>query len=175
MIRRSLLVTYFILRYHLSHQENPHSSGWGFPGGVNGKEPACQCRRRKRCGFDPWVGKIPWRRAWQTTLVFLPGESHRHRSLVGYSSWGHRELDMTEWITFSSYWDWSDWEHTHVVAGICQLHGIILLILPPACLWNINYVSTIWSQNIPLMMRIVCMFSVLYFPHKGGALSPLET
>jgi len=42
----------------------------------NGKEPACQCRRCKRCGFDPWVGKIPCRRAWQLTPLFLPGESH---------------------------------------------------------------------------------------------------
>jgi len=39
----------------------------------------------KRCRFDPWVGKIPWRRKWQLTLVFLPGESHEQRSLVGYS------------------------------------------------------------------------------------------
>ena len=56
----------------------------GFPGGANGKEPACQCKRCKRCRFDPWVGKIPWRRAWQPTLVFLPGESHGQRSLVGF-------------------------------------------------------------------------------------------
>ena len=56
----------------------------GFPGGANGKEPACQCRRYKRCGLDPWVGKIPWRRAQQSTPVFLPGESHGQRSLVGY-------------------------------------------------------------------------------------------
>ena len=48
----------------------------GFPGGANGKEPTCQCRRYKRLRFDPWVGKIPWRRAWQPTPVFLPGESH---------------------------------------------------------------------------------------------------
>ena len=47
----------------------------GFPGGASGKEPACQCRRHKRGGFDPWVGKIPWRKAWQPTPVFLPGES----------------------------------------------------------------------------------------------------
>ena len=40
-------------------------SSLGFPGGASGKEPACQCRRHKRCGFDPWVGKISWRRAWQ--------------------------------------------------------------------------------------------------------------
>ena len=58
----------------------------GFPGGACGKKPACQCRRRKRCGFDPWVGKIPWRRAWQPTPVFLPGESHGQRSLVSYKS-----------------------------------------------------------------------------------------
>ena len=45
---------------------------------------------------DPWVGKIPWRRAWQPTLVFLPGESHGQRSLVGYSPWGCKESDMTE-------------------------------------------------------------------------------
>ena len=48
----------------------------GFPGGANGKEPTCQRRRHKRHGFDPWVGKIPWRREWQPTPVFLLGESH---------------------------------------------------------------------------------------------------
>ena len=42
--------------------------------GTNGKEPACQCKRHKRCGFDPWVRKIPWRRAWQPIPVFLPGD-----------------------------------------------------------------------------------------------------
>ena len=47
----------------------------GFGDGSSDKEPACQCRRHKRPGFEPWVGKIPWRRAWQSTPVFLPGES----------------------------------------------------------------------------------------------------
>jgi len=46
-----------------------------FPGGTSGKEPACQRKRQKRWRFDPWVGKILWRRAWQPTPVFLPGES----------------------------------------------------------------------------------------------------
>ena len=55
----------------------------GFPGGASVKESACQCRRHKRYEFDPWVGEIPWRRAWQPTPVFLPGESHRQRYLVG--------------------------------------------------------------------------------------------
>ena len=46
--------------------------------------------------FDPWVGKIPWRRKWQPTSVFLPGEPQGQRSLAGYSPWGHKELDTTE-------------------------------------------------------------------------------
>ena len=49
-------------------------------GGTSGKEPDCQCRRHKRCGFNPWVGKIPWRRAWQLTPVFLPGKLHGQRT-----------------------------------------------------------------------------------------------
>ena len=59
----------------------------------NTTKPACQCRRH---GFNPWVGKIPWRRKWQPTPVFLPGESHGQRSLACYSPWGHKELDTTE-------------------------------------------------------------------------------
>ena len=46
--------------------------------------------------FDPWVGKIPWRRNWLPTPVFSPGEFHGHRSLKGYSPWGHKQSDMTE-------------------------------------------------------------------------------
>ena len=63
---------------------------WGFPGSVSGKEPACQCKRHKRCGFEPWIRKIPWRRAWQPTPVFLLGELPGQRSLVGYSPWRHK-------------------------------------------------------------------------------------
>ena len=62
-----------------------------------------QCRRHKRHRFDPWVGKTPWRRAWQPTPVFLPGESHGQRSLVGCSPWVGR--------------DWGDWAHAHVHTG----------------------------------------------------------
>ena len=68
------------------------SNDWllGFSGGSDNKESACYC---SRCGFDPWVGKIPWRRKWQPTPVSLPGKFHRQRSLVEYSPWGHRESD----------------------------------------------------------------------------------
>ena len=54
-------------------------------------------------GFDPWVGKIPWRRKLQPTPVFLPREFHGQRSLVGYSTCGHKQLDMTEKLTLSLF------------------------------------------------------------------------
>ena len=68
----------------------------GFPGDASGKETACQCSRHKRLEFDPWVGEIPWRRAWQPTPVLLPGESHGQGNLVGYSPQGRKESDVTE-------------------------------------------------------------------------------
>ena len=68
----------------------------GFPGGASGKESFCQWKRPKRRVFETWVRKIPWRRAWQPTPVFLPGESHGQRILAGYSPWGHKESDVTE-------------------------------------------------------------------------------
>ena len=58
---------------------------------AGGKESACQCRRHKRGSLDTWIGKIPWRRKWQSVPVFLPGKSHGQRSLAGYSSWGCKE------------------------------------------------------------------------------------
>ena len=59
---------------------------------LSGKEPTGQCRR---CRFHPWVRKILWRMEWQPTPVFLPGEYHGQRSLVGYSSPDGKESDMT--------------------------------------------------------------------------------
>jgi len=57
----------------------------GFPGGPSGKESVYQCKRSKRCRFDPWVRKIPWSRKWQLTPVFLLGKFQGQRSLAGYS------------------------------------------------------------------------------------------
>ena len=67
----------------------------GLPRWLSGKESTCQCRRHRRHGFDPWVGKIAWRRKWQPTPVFWLGESHGQRSLGGYLPWGHTESDMS--------------------------------------------------------------------------------
>ena len=55
----------------------------------------------KRYVFDPWVGKIPWRRKWQSVFVFLPGKFHGQRSLVGHSPWDFKELDTAEHLSKS--------------------------------------------------------------------------
>ena len=61
--------------------------------GGSGRKISLQCRRPR---FDPWIGKIPGWKKWQPIPLFLPEEFHGQRSLVGYSSWGPKELDMTE-------------------------------------------------------------------------------
>ena len=73
-----------------------------FPDGSDGKESACSVGD---LGSIPGVGKLFWRREWQPIPVVLPGGSHGQRSLVGYSPWDHKELDITEWLTST---------HTHM-------------------------------------------------------------
>ena len=86
----------------------------GFPGGVSASA------RDKRCGLHPWVGKIPWRRAWQPTPVFLPGKSHGQRSPAGYSPWGCENSDTTEMTQHACVLSW---------AG---------LTAPGSCFWCLN-------------------------------------
>ena len=66
----------------------------GLPWWLSGKESTCQCRRCRRYRFDPWVQKILWRRKWQPTPVFLPGEFHGQRSLQA----------TVHWVTKSQTW-----------------------------------------------------------------------
>ena len=67
--------------------------------------PAYAGDARERCWLDPWVRKIPWRRKWEPTPVFLTGKSHEERSLAGYRPWGHKQLDTVEWLnTHSRHW-----------------------------------------------------------------------
>ena len=81
---------------HGSHFVAPELSSGGFSGDSDGKESTCQCRRFKRLRFNPWVGKIPWRKKQKPTPVFLPGKFRGQRSLAGYSPRGRKESDMTE-------------------------------------------------------------------------------
>ena len=73
----------------------------GLPASSDSKESACNAGEP---GLIPGLGKILWRREWQLTRVFLPGESHRQRSLVGYSLWVHKESDMTEQLTLHCHY-----------------------------------------------------------------------
>ena len=93
------MLCYFLLYsrvnqlYMIIHQLHIHASQVA----LVVKNPPTSEGRRKRHGFDPWIGKIPWRRAWQPTPVFLPEEAPPgERSLAGCSPWGCKELDMTE-------------------------------------------------------------------------------
>ena len=76
--RQNFYFRFWTLTVSFSHEEKERgyicTECLGFPDGASGKESTCQYRRHKRYGFDPWVGEIPWGRAWQHTPVFLPGE-----------------------------------------------------------------------------------------------------
>ena len=75
---------------------------WGVPRWCTGKESACQCWRHKRCRFNPWVWKTSWGRKWESTPVFLPGESPGQRSLAGCRPWGCKAMEAAEHV------------HTHI-------------------------------------------------------------
>ena len=95
--------------------------GVGIPSWFSGKETTCQSRRHWRCWFDPWVGKILQRRKWQPTPVLLPGKSHV-QSLLGYSPWGHKELDMTERRSVCTHTH----KHTRVLSLSVSTHGLVV-------------------------------------------------
>ena len=97
---------------------------WRFTDCASGKEPACQCRRHKRHGFHPWVGKIPWRRAWQPTPIFLPEESHGESSLTGYIVHGVAQC-----------WTWLKWHSTHMVVKFNLFTMRILRISTDSTYW----------------------------------------
>ena len=110
-----------------------------FPGSASGKELVWQCRRCKRCGFNPWVWKIPWRRTWQPTPVFLPRESHGQRGLTGYSPQGHTVRH-----------NWSDLAHMHANGGKCGSNLIRLfrgwneMIWIKLLAWSLEHVTAHW-------------------------------
>ena len=82
------------------------------PWWLSGKEPTWQYRRH---GFSPWVGKTAWRRKWQPSLVFLPGEFHGQRSLVGNSPWDQKESDKTEQLNMHTHITHTH-THTHIIS-----------------------------------------------------------
>ena len=93
-----------ILAKKSAQTQNSHYTVYKLhPRGSVGKESTCSAGVKREWGFDLWVGRIPWRRKWQPTPGFLPGECHGQRSLEGYSPQGHRELDTSEWLAVSHF------------------------------------------------------------------------
>ena len=87
---------------------------YGLPRWRSGKKSACQCRRCERYRFSPWVGKLPWRRKWKPTPVFLPGQVYGQRSLVGFSPCSCKELGTVEWLRIYA---WVSTVGKHVVCS----------------------------------------------------------
>ena len=105
-----------------------HGTHLGFPGGSDGKESACNAGRP---GFNPWVGKIPLRREWQPTPVFLPGEFHGQSGPAGYGPWGLKGSDTTEQLTHTRGHTWEKcWTQIHVGYRCLGCRGVS----PPAIL-----------------------------------------
>ena len=84
-----------------------------FPRWCSDKESTCQGRRHERGGFDPWVGKIPWRRKWQPTPAFLPGAFHGQRSLEGYSPRGFKRVGQDQYVHVCARAHTHTHTHTH--------------------------------------------------------------
>ena len=123
-----------------------------------------QCRK---AAFDPWVGKIPWRRKWQPTPVFLPGKSHGERNLAGYSPW------VTKSQTWLSYW-----AHAHILKSVQPLWEYIRSLLtiahvyfrslapggtycPRCCWWDVAVMKDWKRMGLPGYRRFrVAMWTV---------------
>ena len=135
----------------------------GFPGGSDGKQSACNAGDP---GFTPWVGKIPWRRKWQPTWVFLPGKSQRQRSLAGYSPWCCKRVRH----------DFKQQQSLYLQ------RPFTLASQPPASLSIVSHLSCVWlcatlwtiALQVPLPMRFSRQkyWSGLPFPSPGDLLDP---
>ena len=130
------------------HQKNMYL---GFPGGSAGKVCAYNVGDP---GFHPWVGKIPWRWAWQLTSIFLPGESHGQRSLVGYSPQGPKESNMTEHVLSFSCMYLYVYNHTCILNNFCNL------------LFNVSLYNFIMHCPIPIIIVTLALTVFLFLGVK---------
>ena len=101
---------FFFTQYQLAFQ-------W-----LSGEKSTCQCRSHRRCRFNPWVRKIPWKREWQPIPVFLTGKSYGQRNLAGYSPWGCKESDTTKQLS----------THTHTQSMVVEAMDAKLWMLKKA-------------------------------------------
>ena len=126
------LPLYLSLSFSLPHSDLP----------LGGSEVFC----RRKLRFNQWVRKIPWRRKWQPTPVFLPGKLHGQRSLVGYSSWDCKESDTTERLTHISFW--GDWLAFLEVWGLLPVFRCSVGVAPHADEFLIYLLARSWSPHL---------------------------
>ena len=107
-----VVVFFFFTQYQLAFQ-------W-----LSGEKSTCQCRSHRRCRFNPWVRKIPWKREWQPIPVFLTGKSYGQRNLAGYSPWGCKESDTTKQLSTHT--------HTHTQSMVVESMDTKLWMLKKA-------------------------------------------
>ena len=129
--------------------------------------------------FDPWVGEIPWRRTWQPAPAFLPGESHGQMSLAGYSPWGCRESDTTEWLTLSLSSYWSDYrgnkktQSFHLKSSSRDFRKQLKTTGFPAGLgWSNSLRAFVWNHTItqtvpPSLFQWFLLFIIIPFVLLG--------
>ena len=115
----------------------------GFPGRLRWWRVCLQCGRPR---FDPWIGKMLWRRKWQPTPVFLPGKSHGQRSLAGYSSWERKESDMTEQHRFH-FLNSLVWWASQILSVACWSFKLYLFYLYSTSRWSKSFW---WKKNFLL-------------------------
>ena len=123
---------------------------WGLPKWHSGKESVCSVGDARR--FNPWVGKIPCRRAWQPIPVFLPGESPGWRSLVGYSPWPHKESNTTEHACTASILCFGFLAPRHMGSQLPKQGSHLC----PLC-WKLTS-QPLDQEGIPLLVFLFCSY-----------------
>ena len=145
--------------------------GFSFPGGSDGKASACNVGWPR---FDHWVGKIPWRRKWQPTPVVVPGKFHGWSSVVGYSPWGCKELDMTEPLPSLFLYTICCVVLFYILFFLCLPHHVtfpkvisLLAIFTPYCQFCYLIIFLLWSNlYLEIQAIIVKVFLTYLFVYS---------
>ena len=149
----------------------------GLPCDSDGQESALQCRR---CRFNHWIGKIPWRRKWLPTPVFLLGKSHGQRSLPSYSLWGCKESDMI-WPSLSDLFNSAyytlgqfillHWQYFILFYDWVKVIAYPYLLNPVVCWWSLGCLhvlavvnSLLWTLRYMYLFKLVFSFFVDSYP-----------
>ena len=133
---------------------------------LSGKESTHQCKRCRRCGFNPWVRKIPWSKNWQPTPVFLSGKPHEQRSLMGYSPRGLIKLYTTE-HTDMTHFSNEDFQGTKPIIKDDKAQDLIILytslcktsilLVKKSKNWGRSFVQDIWVINNFVILNILLL------------------